>query len=84
MRNWEWYYLNGLCHRDLLTLRGHTEGVYAVAWSKDGQLASAGMDGIVRLWDVTRGQEIRNLRGHALAVHSLSWSPDNKKLASAS
>ena len=64
LRNWEWYYLKGLCHRDLLTLRGHGGGVLALAWSKDGRLASAGSDRIVRIWDADLGQEIHRFAGH--------------------
>ena len=42
LRGFEWYYLDRLCHADLLTLKGHT-GSHSVAYSPDGKrLASAG------------------------------------------
>ena len=34
----------------LLTLRGHTNAVYSVAFSGDGRIASGGMDRTVRIW----------------------------------
>jgi WD40 repeat protein len=58
--------------------------VEAVAYTHDGRyLASAGLDGVVRLWDPATGRLLRVLAGHAGLVRSLSWSPDNRGLASA-
>ena len=49
-RQWEWGYVQRLCHSELLTLRGHTGAVNAVCASADGRLlASASSDGTVRL-----------------------------------
>jgi hypothetical protein len=83
LRNWEWYYLKGLCHRDLLTLRGHSGGVLALAWGKDDRLASAGTDHIVRIWNMALGQEVQRFDGRSGAIVSLAWARDGKRLASA-
>jgi hypothetical protein len=51
-RNWEWGYLNRLCHLDLGTLSGHTGPVTSVYFSPDGKrLATVGKDGSVMIWD---------------------------------
>jgi len=66
------------------TFRGHTAGVFNASYSPDGkQVASAGKDRVVRVWDAATGEEVRKLEGHTGEVYRVVYSPDGKLLASA-
>src|SRR5262249_55001034 len=82
--------------RPLLTLSGHLsdtftfEGVFSgvidIVFSPGGtRLATAGMDGTVRVWDAVIGQQIRILPSHdpenVPAFLVVAFSPDGKLLA---
>ena len=80
--------------RELLTLTGHTGAVFDVAFSPlDGgqQLATASLDGTVKVWslvatsagDTAAGQELFELSGHAGTVLGVAFSPDGTRLATA-
>jgi WD40 repeat protein len=76
---------------DVIVLKGHTNVVTSIEFSKDGrQMASSDVTGIIKLWDINyaNGQMIGeaklDLEGHKAQVYDLSFSPDGKQLVSAS
>jgi WD40 repeat protein/DNA-binding SARP family transcriptional activator len=64
-------------------LVGDAEPFNDVTFAPDGQsIASAGTDGIVRLWNPDSGEELTALRGHSGTVDQVQFSPDGRWLAS--
>jgi WD40 repeat protein len=65
-------------------LAGHPTAVWAVQVSKDGtRAATAGYDGLVKLWDLPARTAKHDLKKHKGWVRSLAFSPDGTKLATA-
>jgi len=75
--------------KGLALLKGHTEPVDTVAFSKDCKTAaSGGNDFVIKIWDVATRKLLRTIpahkdaNGYSLVVRSLAFSPDGKTLAS--
>ena len=59
--------------------------IRSLAWNPDGtRLASAGLDGAIRGWDVATSREVFALPAHHRGVWCVAWSPDGTSLAAGS
>ncbi|KAJ8303196.1 hypothetical protein KUTeg_019592 [Tegillarca granosa] len=65
--------------------QGHTNCVNCVRFSPDGKwIASAGEDGLVKIWDLTAGKLMTDLNGHTGPVNIVEFHPNELLLASGS
>ena len=60
-------------------LQDHTDSIWSVAWSPDGQmLATGSQDYTVKLWDRKTGACLKTLQGHTSWVRSVVWIGDGQ------
>jgi len=74
---------NLVSHRVQYVLNEHSQDVTEIEFSPDSSLlASASLDGTVRIWDAFTGRIIHVLSEHNAGVLSVAFSPDGNTLAS--
>jgi RNA polymerase sigma factor (sigma-70 family) len=88
---WQW---NGAALKPLWEAKPDSEavegrrpqGIRSVAFSPDGkQLATGGLaNGIIRIWDVAQGKEVRRMKGSGTLIHVLAFAPSGQTLVSGS
>ena len=81
-----WSVQTGACLRTIVD----SSAVYSLAFapqidanSADGQLASAGEDCLIKIWDMNTGQIMSAIAGHQKQIWAIAFSSDGQILASA-
>jgi len=60
----------------------HRGVIYCLSVAPDGtRAATAGADGVVRIWNLEKGTFEKALAGHTYHTYSMDWSPDGTMLA---
>jgi len=66
-------------------LRGHTDSLYTVQWSRDGsRILTASDDATARIWTVADGNTQVTLRGHDDDIYRARFSADEKQVVTSS
>ena len=82
---YEWDLVEGQVRLRRELVGGHKAWIQSLAYSPAGDvLASAGKEGVLRLWELDAMQPSKTLLGHRKRIWSVAWSPDGKHLATAS
>jgi WD40 repeat protein len=77
--------------QEILSLKGHTDGVTCVVFSPDGKrIVSCTKDiihphtkpGELKMWDAQTGHETLTLKGHNAGEACVAFSPDGKRILS--
>ena len=73
------YVWNTSTGKTLLTYRGNTNYITALAWSPNGKyIASSDINDTVQIWDAATGKLLVKLTG--IYTDSLAWSPDSTRI----
>ncbi len=70
-------------HKPDRTLQGHSDSIWAIAFSPDStKLVSGSSDRTIKIWDTQTGQCLKTLYEHTRPILSVAFSPNNEIIAS--
>ena len=71
---------------EILTLEGHTNVVYAIAFNKPygDKVVTGSFDKTCKLWNVKTGENVHTFRGHDAEIVCLTFDPKGKVVATGS
>ncbi|KAG2065661.1 WD40 repeat-like protein, partial [Suillus decipiens] len=78
---------DAVSHQRVKTLKGNSGGSFTLAWTHDGTYLLSGggrYDPTVRVWDVSKGDEIEVFHGHINKINAISVNDSNTMITSAS
>ncbi len=85
LRGWEWGYLRKHVPPPIWTVKAHAKPVAALALSPDERrLASAGEDGVLKVWDAATGQDLGSWPCGWPFRNSLAFTPDGQAILACS
>jgi WD40 repeat protein/energy-coupling factor transporter ATP-binding protein EcfA2 len=71
--------------RELAVIRGHADGIFAVAVAPDGtRIVTGSGDNTARVWDARTGAKLLQLEGHTGAVRGVAVTPDGTRIVTGS
>lgn len=71
--------------RILHTLKGHTNSVFSLTYSQEGDLLlSAGRDAQLKVWDMLTYTPMHSIPAHMYAINHIAYSPSGKYFVTAS
>ncbi|KAJ1425456.1 WD40-repeat-containing domain protein [Ochromonadaceae sp. CCMP2298] len=71
-------------HEKVATLETDNKQVLSTDFSIDGKLASAGIDGVLNVFDMTSQSITHKIEAHALPIRSIAFSPEGDLLYTSS
>ena len=75
---------NARTGKEIDSFVAHGAGVFAVAANRNGEIATANMDGTIGIWNLQSKTLVGELKGHNAYVVGICFSPDGKRLLSSS
>ncbi len=77
---------NTLTGEELLTLEGHKNVVYAIAFNNPfgDKVVTGSFDKTAKIWDSSTGELLQTLRGHTTEIVCLSFDPSGEVVATGS